>query len=86
MWKERFRFSTASWKLYNLGLKALFIFFFYAFLPHFQDSTSLPVILVLEESEINDEKAKEEARVSVENFLQVKDTRAADVCWQMNTW
>lgn len=44
------------------------------------------MILVLEESEIYDEKAKEEARVSVENFLQVKDTRATDVCWQMNTW
>lgn len=61
-------------------LKLSLSFFFYAFLPHFQDSTSLPMILVLEESEINDEKAKEEARVSVENFLQVKDTRATDVC------
>ncbi|XP_030252247.1 uncharacterized protein LOC115568798 [Sparus aurata] len=40
------------------------------FRNRWQDSTSLPMILVLEESEINDEKAKEEARVSVENFLQ----------------
>ncbi|XP_044061829.1 uncharacterized protein si:rp71-46j2.7 isoform X2 [Siniperca chuatsi] len=34
-----------------------------------QDSTRLPTILVLEESEVNDE-VKEEARVSVEGFLQ----------------
>ncbi|KAM8732301.1 uncharacterized protein AB9X84_024375 isoform 1-T2 [Acanthopagrus schlegelii] len=40
------------------------------FRNRWQDSTSLPTILVLEESEINDEKVKEEARVSVENFLQ----------------
>ncbi|XP_039669001.1 uncharacterized protein si:rp71-46j2.7 [Perca fluviatilis] len=34
-----------------------------------QDSTNLPTILVLEESEVNDE-FEEEARVSVEHFLQ----------------
>ncbi|XP_031158834.2 uncharacterized protein si:rp71-46j2.7 isoform X2 [Sander lucioperca] len=34
-----------------------------------QDSTNLPTILVLEESEVNDE-LEEEARVSVEHFLQ----------------
>lgn len=38
----------------------------------FQDSTSLPEILVLEEKEVSDE-VKEEVRVSVEHFLQVKD-------------
>ncbi|XP_041800765.1 uncharacterized protein si:rp71-46j2.7 isoform X2 [Chelmon rostratus] len=39
------------------------------FRNRWQDSTSLPTILVLEESEVNDE-VKEEARVSVEHFLQ----------------
>ncbi|KAM7389909.1 hypothetical protein PAMP_023853 [Pampus punctatissimus] len=39
------------------------------FRNRWQDSTSLPTILVLEKSEINDE-LKEEARVSVERFLQ----------------
>ncbi|XP_051276489.1 uncharacterized protein si:rp71-46j2.7 isoform X1 [Dicentrarchus labrax] len=39
------------------------------FRNRWQDSTSLPMILVLEESEVNDE-VKEEARVSVEHFLQ----------------
>lgn len=39
-----------------------------------QDSTGLPTVLFLEESVVNDE-VKEEARVSVEHFLQVKDTR-----------
>lgn len=42
-----------------------FLFFF------FQDSTSLPTIMVLEESEVSS-RVKEEARVSVERFLQVK--------------
>ncbi|XP_071314063.1 uncharacterized protein [Trachinotus anak] len=36
---------------------------------YMEDSTSLPTILVLEESEVNDE-VKEELRVSVEHFLQ----------------
>ncbi|KAM7417465.1 hypothetical protein PAMA_017217 [Pampus argenteus] len=39
------------------------------FRNRWQDSTSLPTILLLEKSEINDE-LKEEARVSVERFLQ----------------
>ncbi|XP_005723074.1 uncharacterized protein LOC102210858 [Pundamilia nyererei] len=39
------------------------------FSNRWQDSTSLPGVLVLEEMEIND-KVKEEARVSVEHFLQ----------------
>ncbi|XP_054453699.1 uncharacterized protein si:rp71-46j2.7 [Anoplopoma fimbria] len=39
------------------------------FRNRWQDSTSLPTILVLEESEVNNE-VKEEARVSVEHFLQ----------------
>ncbi|XP_070770031.1 uncharacterized protein [Enoplosus armatus] len=39
------------------------------FRNRWQDSASLPTILVLEESEVNDE-VKEEARVSVEHFLQ----------------
>ncbi|KAI3351641.1 hypothetical protein L3Q82_020478 [Scortum barcoo] len=39
------------------------------FRNRWQDSTSLPTILVLEESEVNDE-VKEEARVSVKHFLQ----------------
>ncbi|XP_070693206.1 uncharacterized protein [Pempheris klunzingeri] len=39
------------------------------FRNRWQDSTSLPLILVLEELEVNDE-VKEEARVSVEHFLQ----------------
>lgn len=44
-------------------------FFFLVFI---QDSTSLPGVLVLEEMEVND-KVKEEARVSVEHFLQVRE-------------
>ncbi|XP_056294891.1 uncharacterized protein si:rp71-46j2.7 isoform X1 [Pseudoliparis swirei] len=45
------------------------------FRNRWQDSTSLPTILVLEKSEVNEE-VKEEARVSVEHFLQelVSDT------------
>ncbi|XP_068437322.1 uncharacterized protein si:rp71-46j2.7 [Clinocottus analis] len=39
------------------------------FRNRWQDSTSLPTILVLEQSEVNSE-VKEEARVSVEHFLQ----------------
>ncbi|XP_076005294.1 uncharacterized protein LOC142999575 isoform X2 [Genypterus blacodes] len=39
------------------------------FRNRWQDSTSLPGILVLEEEEVSDE-AKEEARLSVEHFLQ----------------
>ncbi|XP_070818355.1 uncharacterized protein [Chaetodon trifascialis] len=39
------------------------------FRNRWQDSTSMPLILVLEESEVSDE-VKEEARVSVEHFLQ----------------
>ncbi|XP_042349518.1 uncharacterized protein si:rp71-46j2.7 isoform X2 [Plectropomus leopardus] len=39
------------------------------FRNRWQDSTSLPPILVLEESEINDE-VQEEARISMERFLQ----------------
>lgn len=51
----------------------------------FQDSTSLPTILVLEDSDVNDE-VKEEVRLSVEHFLQVKLTRKMYMCWQKNTW
>ncbi|XP_008302089.1 uncharacterized protein LOC103373861 [Stegastes partitus] len=39
------------------------------FRNRWQDSTSLPVIALLDESEVNDE-VREEARVSVEHFLQ----------------
>ncbi|KAM9356683.1 uncharacterized protein ABDE67_004264 [Symphorus nematophorus] len=39
------------------------------FRNRWQDSTILPTVLVLEESEVNDE-VKEEARISVEHFLQ----------------
>ncbi|XP_026186592.1 uncharacterized protein LOC113144621 [Mastacembelus armatus] len=39
------------------------------FRNRWQDSTSLPTILVLEDSEVSD-KVKEEVRVSVEHFLQ----------------
>lgn len=46
------------------------VFFFS--LVFIQDSTSLPGVLVLEEMEVND-KVKEEARVSVEHFLQVRE-------------
>lgn len=48
---------------------------FFFFLVFIQDSTSLPGVLVLEEMEemeVND-KVKEEARVSVEHFLQVRE-------------
>lgn len=44
----------------------------------FQDSTSLPVILVLEKPEVSDE-VKEEARLSVEHFLQVKHMKSLHV-------
>lgn len=58
------------------------LFFFCAF---FQDSTSLPAVPVLEESEVNNE-VTEEGRVSVEHFLQVKETRKTTLtCWQINT-
>lgn len=40
----------------------------------YQDSIRLPTILVPEESEITDE-VKEEAKGSLENFLQVRDAK-----------